>query len=175
MLDAVRKYVEAGREAITPKKAEELARALARQGQARADQVQQLAKDLAEWSRKSSERWREAIKGEVQKQVSKAGVATKDEIESLKRRIRRLESEAKPAARTSAATAPKPPAAKPPAAKPAGAKPAGAKPAGAKPPAAKPARKSSAGAPGATPGGPTATGPTPGGTGGTGGGTTPGL
>jgi len=100
MLDAVRKYVEAGREALTPKKAEELARALAKQGQARADQVQQLAKDLAEWSKKNSERFRETIRSEVHKQLSKAGVATKDEVSSLKRRIRELESKAKAGAKS---------------------------------------------------------------------------
>jgi polyhydroxyalkanoate synthesis regulator phasin len=97
MLDTVRRYVEAGREALTPKKAEELARALVQQGQARADQAGRIARDLVEWSRKSSERLREAIGQEVKKQMSKAGVATKDEIESLKRRIRELESQAKTA------------------------------------------------------------------------------
>ena len=95
MLDTVRRYVEAGREALTPKKAEELARALVQQGQARADQAGKIARDLVEWSRKSSERLRDAIGEEVKKQMSKAGVATKDEIESLKRRIRELESQAK--------------------------------------------------------------------------------
>ncbi|MGH2684070.1 MAG: hypothetical protein ACRDJP_01200, partial [Actinomycetota bacterium] len=84
MLDTVRKYVEAGREALTPKKAEELARALAKEGQARADQVQQLAKDLAEWSKKSSERLATSIRREVRKQFDRAGVATKDDVESLK-------------------------------------------------------------------------------------------
>lgn len=102
MLDTVRRYVEAGREALTPKRAEELARALVQQGQARADQAGSVARDLIEWSRKSSERLREAIGHEVKKQIAKAGVATKDEVESLKRRIRELESQAKRA--SSAAT-----------------------------------------------------------------------
>ena len=104
MLDTVRRYVEAGREALTPKKAEEIARALVQQGQARADQAGNVARDLLEWSRRSSERLRDAIGQEVKKQMAKAGVATKDEIESLKRRIRELESRAKttPAPRTTA-------------------------------------------------------------------------
>jgi polyhydroxyalkanoate synthesis regulator phasin len=91
MLDAVRRYVEAGRDALTPKKAEELARALIKQGQARADQAGRLARDLVEWSRKNSERFRDTIRHEVKKQMSKAGVATKQEVDSLKRRIRELE------------------------------------------------------------------------------------
>jgi polyhydroxyalkanoate synthesis regulator phasin len=102
MLDAVRRYVEAGRDALTPKKAEELARALVKQGQARADQAGRLARDLVEWSRKNSERFRDTIRHEVQKQMSKAGVATKGEVDALKRRIRELESRkrAAPAGRT---------------------------------------------------------------------------
>ena len=102
MLDTVRKYVEAGREALTPKKADELARALVQQGQARADQAGKIARDLVDWSRKSSQRLLETIRHEVQKQMSRAGVATKEEVEALKRRIRELESAAK--GKTSAAT-----------------------------------------------------------------------
>ena len=47
MLDAVRRYVEAGREALTPERAEELARTLVREGQARRDQVSHLARGAA--------------------------------------------------------------------------------------------------------------------------------
>jgi polyhydroxyalkanoate synthesis regulator phasin len=104
MLDTVRKYVEAGREALTPKKAEELARALIEQGQARADQAGRIARDLIDWSRKNSEQLLDTIRHEVQKQMSKAGVATKDEVESLKRRIRELESQKKAASPRRATT-----------------------------------------------------------------------
>ena len=95
MLDTVRRYVEAGREVLTPGKAEELARALIQQGQARADQAGRVARDLIEWSRKNSERFRDTVRHEVQKQLSKAGVASKEEVDGLKRRIRELESAAK--------------------------------------------------------------------------------
>ncbi len=112
MLDTVRRYVEAGREALTPKKAEELARALVQQGQVRADQAGRIARDLVEWSRKSSERLRESIRHEVQKQMSKTGVATKEEVDALKRRIRELESQAKLQAKSQAKTRAKAPAAR---------------------------------------------------------------
>lgn len=102
MLDAVRRYVEAGREALTPKRAEELARSLVREGQARKDQVARLAGDLLSWSRKSSERFRDTIRREVKRQIDRSGVATKDDIESLKRRVRKLEGGAKAPARKSA-------------------------------------------------------------------------
>lgn len=106
MLDAVRKYVDAGREALTPKRAEELARALVKEGQARRDQASRLARDLMDWSRKSSERLRESIRREVTAQISRAGLATKSDVESLKRRIRKLESARKtPARKTSSRTA----------------------------------------------------------------------
>jgi polyhydroxyalkanoate synthesis regulator phasin len=92
MLDTVRRYVEAGREALTPRKAEELARALTKEGQARRDQVTTVARDLVEWSRKNSERLLATIRAEVKRQLARTGVATKDDIESLKQRIRKLEA-----------------------------------------------------------------------------------
>ena len=103
MLDALRKFVEAGREALTPEKAEELARALVKEGQARRDQAARLARDLTTWSRRSSERLMAAIRAEVKDQISKAGLATKDEVEGLKRRIRKLESSGAPARKATTA------------------------------------------------------------------------
>jgi polyhydroxyalkanoate synthesis regulator phasin len=103
MLDAVRRYVEAGREALTPQRAEELARSLVKEGQARKDQAAQLARDLLEWSRKNSERLRETIGREVTKQIGRAGLATTAEVESLKRRIRKLESTRTTSAKKSSA------------------------------------------------------------------------
>jgi polyhydroxyalkanoate synthesis regulator phasin len=95
MLDAVRKYVEAGREALTPKKAEELARSLVKQGEVRREQAARLTADLLEWSRRNSERLRSTIAREVKKQLGRAGLATKAEVEALRRRVRKLESSRK--------------------------------------------------------------------------------
>lgn len=92
MLDAIRRYVEAGREALTPKKAEELAKTLVKEGQARRERAGKVAKDFLKWSRENSERLLELVRGEVKKQIARAGLATKDELESVKRRIRKLES-----------------------------------------------------------------------------------
>jgi polyhydroxyalkanoate synthesis regulator phasin len=103
MLDAVRRYVEAGREALTPKRAEELARSLVREGQARREQVGNLTRDLLHWSRKSSERLRDTIRREVTRQISRAGLATKDDVEGLKRRIRKLETAGRSPARKTTA------------------------------------------------------------------------
>jgi polyhydroxyalkanoate synthesis regulator phasin len=89
--DTVRKYVEAGRERLSPKKAEDLARSLARQGEIRRDQVAKLTRDLVDWSRKNSERLAKIIRSEVKRQMSRTGVATKSEVEALRRRVRDLE------------------------------------------------------------------------------------
>lgn len=120
MLDAVRKYVEAGREALTPQKAESLARALVKQGQARRDQAGKVARDLMEWSRRNSERLTGTIRREVKKQIERSGVATKDDVEALKRRIRELERAGGAAAASASAEAP---AASPSAASPSATKP----------------------------------------------------
>ena len=106
--DTVRKYVEAGREALSPKKAEDLARSMAKQGEVRRDQVSKLARDLTDWSRRNSERLVELIRGEVKRQMSRTGVATKDEVEALKRRVRELErgSPKSPTAKRSTRKAP---------------------------------------------------------------------
>jgi polyhydroxyalkanoate synthesis regulator phasin len=104
MLDAVRRLVEAGREALTPEKAEELARTLVKEGQARLDQMARLARDLSAWSRRNSDRLMASIRAEVKAQIPKAGLATKGEMEALKRRVRKLESASRaPAKRASAA------------------------------------------------------------------------
>jgi polyhydroxyalkanoate synthesis regulator phasin len=107
MLDAFRRIVEAGREALTPERAEELARAFVREGQARRDQAARLARELSTWSRRNSERFMSSIRAEVRNQISKAGLATKEDVEGLKRRIRKLESAstAKRAARKKASSA----------------------------------------------------------------------
>jgi hypothetical protein len=77
MLDVVRRYVDVGRETLRQVPPDELARG------------------VAAWSRRNAERLVETIRAEVKKQISRAGLATKDDIESLKRRVRKLESAAK--------------------------------------------------------------------------------
>jgi polyhydroxyalkanoate synthesis regulator phasin len=91
MLDVVRRYVEAGREALTPSKAQDMAEALAKRGEAGRDQVASVARQLLEWSRRSSDRFRETVRREVRKQIARSGLATKDEVEALRRRVRDLE------------------------------------------------------------------------------------
>jgi polyhydroxyalkanoate synthesis regulator phasin len=91
MLETVRRYVEASRDALTPKKAEEIARSLVKRGQIRRDQATRLARDLVEWSRKNRDRFLGTVQREVKRQITNLGVASKDEVASLKRRVRDLE------------------------------------------------------------------------------------
>jgi polyhydroxyalkanoate synthesis regulator phasin len=91
MLDALRKYVEAGMGALPSKRAEALARKLVEQGQAGKEQVGRVTRELVEWSRKSGERLAGLIRREVRKQVTALGVASKSEVEALKKRVAELE------------------------------------------------------------------------------------
>jgi polyhydroxyalkanoate synthesis regulator phasin len=99
----VRKYMEAAVGKLTPARAQELARSLL-QGQGK-DQVAKAAQDLLEWSNKNRQRIVELVRSEVRAQLSAIGVATKDEVDALKKRVRELErgAGAKAAARKPAA------------------------------------------------------------------------
>jgi polyhydroxyalkanoate synthesis regulator phasin len=95
MLETVRKYVEAGMEALSSKRAEELAKGLVKQGEARKEQVGKVARELAEWSKKSRERLAEVVQREVKKQVDGLGLATKKDVDALKKRVKSLEGKAR--------------------------------------------------------------------------------
>jgi polyhydroxyalkanoate synthesis regulator phasin len=86
----VRRLVEAGLGALTPSRARDLARSLA-QGQP-LEQVNRLARDLMEWSRASRERLTETVSREVRRQVKGLGIATKDDLDALRKRVRELET-----------------------------------------------------------------------------------
>ena len=85
----MRRYVEATLEKMTPAKAQEMARSVM-QGQGR-EQVQKFAQDLMDWSNKNRERLTELIRSEVRGQLKSLGVATRDDLDDLKRRVRALE------------------------------------------------------------------------------------
>jgi polyhydroxyalkanoate synthesis regulator phasin len=100
----VRGFVEAGMEAVsgvlTPSKARELARSMTG-----GEGVNRVAQDLLEWSQRSREWITEAVAKEVKRQLSSLGIATRDDLDALKKRVRELEraSGAKRPARKTAA------------------------------------------------------------------------
>jgi polyhydroxyalkanoate synthesis regulator phasin len=100
MIEDMRRYVEAGLGSLTPAKAREMAQSL-RRGQG-TEQVNRLAGTLMDWSRRSRERISELVQAEVRRQLRAVGVATRDDLDALRKRVRDLEkaSAASPSARS---------------------------------------------------------------------------
>ncbi|HVM10892.1 MAG TPA: hypothetical protein VM638_00265 [Actinomycetota bacterium] len=99
----MRRYVEAGMGVLSSRRAEELARKMVEQGQTGKDQVTKVARDLIDWSKKNGERLAKQVRSEVRKQIVALGVATKSDVETLRRRIDKLEGRGS-AARSTGAT-----------------------------------------------------------------------
>ena len=107
MLDGVRKFVRERLDKLSSRRPEELARTLAERGQARKEQATRIARDVVEWSKKNREVIADVVQRGVRQQIARLGVATKDEVNSLRKRVRDLEGEARPkkaAARKTPAT-----------------------------------------------------------------------
>ena len=91
----IRKLMEGAVGRLSPAKAQELAKSL-KQGQGK-EQVQKAAHDLLEWSNKNRQRITEVVRTEVKSQLGTMGVASKDELDALKKRVRELERAQAPA------------------------------------------------------------------------------
>jgi polyhydroxyalkanoate synthesis regulator phasin len=87
--DVFRRYLEAGMEftQLTQRRAEALVRDLVKSGEVQAEQAQAMVAELVERSRKNSDRLLEQVRAEIRKQFKALGVATKDDIARLERRI----------------------------------------------------------------------------------------
>jgi polyhydroxyalkanoate synthesis regulator phasin len=89
VLDQIREYMEAAIGKLSPAKAQDLAKSLTK-GQGR-DQVTKTAKDLLAWSNKNRERLTSMVQTEVKSQLKTIGVASRDEVDALRKRVRELE------------------------------------------------------------------------------------
>jgi polyhydroxyalkanoate synthesis regulator phasin len=89
VLDQIREYMEAAIGKLSPAKAQDLAKSLTK-GQGR-DQVTKTAKDLLAWSNKNKERLTSMVQTEVKSQLKTIGVASRDEVDALRKRVRELE------------------------------------------------------------------------------------
>jgi len=89
VLEQVREYMEAAIGKLSPAKAQDLAKSLTK-GQGR-DQVTKTAKDLLAWSNKNKERLTSMVQTEVKSQLKTIGVASRDEVDALRKRVRELE------------------------------------------------------------------------------------
>jgi len=89
----VRAVVEAGVSAVsgalTPSRARDLARSIA-QGEG-VEQINRVAQDLLDWSQRSREWISEIVQREVKRQLSSAGIATREDLDALRKRVRDLE------------------------------------------------------------------------------------
>jgi polyhydroxyalkanoate synthesis regulator phasin len=90
LIDDVWKTIEATLGNLTPAKARELAKNLAEPGAAK-EQVAKTAADLMEWSQHNRERIRGIVTREISDQVSNLGLASRTEVDALKKRVRELE------------------------------------------------------------------------------------
>lgn len=106
MFEDVRKYIEAAIETLSPAKAQQLAKQLL-EPDARKEQVAKAAQELLEWSQHNRDRLRDFVGREVRDQLAAVGVATRSEVDGLKKRVRELERAAGKTAsgRTKAASA----------------------------------------------------------------------
>ena len=100
MLEDVRKnvfgFVEAGMAAVsgalTPARAREMARSITTgEGPKQANRI---AQELLEWSQRSREWITEAVAREVKRQLATVGIATKEDLDALRKRVRELERSA---------------------------------------------------------------------------------
>jgi len=89
VLEQIREYMEAAIGKLSPAKAQDLAKSLTK-GEGR-DQVTKTAKDLLAWSNKNRERLTNVVQTEVKSQLKTIGVASRDEVDALRKRVRELE------------------------------------------------------------------------------------
>ena len=99
----VRRYFEGAVGNLSPSGARDMAKSLVEQAQGFAGQspgevagqvaaqVREIAQQLLEWSQQSRGHVMELIQREVRKQLGAVGVATKDDIDALRKRVRELE------------------------------------------------------------------------------------
>ena len=95
MREALKNYLElaTGFTDLTRQRATAAAKALVAQGEATAEQVTALAEDLLQQSRANREAVAALVKYEVDRTLSRVGLATSDEVGELSKRVRSLEAQ----------------------------------------------------------------------------------
>jgi polyhydroxyalkanoate synthesis regulator phasin len=109
MLEVVRNAIRmAAVVAEVPRKqAERFARQLARSGEVSASQVSSIAEDIVRRSRQNADMIRTLVTSEIRRQVRLLGLASRDDVDALARRVRKLEAKAS-SLRPAAARKPQP-------------------------------------------------------------------
>ena len=89
-VDDMRKALEATIGNLTPARAQERAKGFLEPGAAK-EQIAKTAADMMEWSQRNRQRLRSGIQDEIKVQMRQMGVATQDELDALRKRVRELE------------------------------------------------------------------------------------
>ncbi len=92
-LDDLRRALEAAIGNMTPARAQELAKSFLEPGAAK-EQVAKTAADILDWSQRNRERLTDVIRREVADQMKQVGVATQDDLDTVRKRVRELERRA---------------------------------------------------------------------------------
>ncbi len=123
----VRKTIETSMGNLSTTRAQEIAKSVLDKDAAK-DQVSKTAADLMEWSQRNRTKLVELVRGEVRDQLRQMGIATEEEVNALRKRVRDLERTARATGargggdKTGAKTTAKTTARKPASAKPAASK-----------------------------------------------------
>ena len=92
-VDDLRRALEAAIGNMTPARAQELAKSFLEPGAAK-EQVAKTAADILDWSQRNRERLTDVIRHEVADQMKQVGVATQDDLDTVRKRVRELERRA---------------------------------------------------------------------------------
>jgi BMFP domain-containing protein YqiC len=109
MLDDMKRYVKAGLEALAPQGADEVGGALLARAQEFAAQMSTLAGAFVQWSAEARASILHEVRDLVARQIEEMGVATKHDVDTLRKRLDRLEAratESKPSASTRSSATP---------------------------------------------------------------------
>ena len=93
-LQDVRKTIEGSLGNLTPTRAQDIAKGMLDRDAAQ-EQVAKTAADLMDWSNRNRTRISSMIRNEVRAQLKQSGVATEEELNALRKRVRDLERAAK--------------------------------------------------------------------------------
>jgi len=87
--DLLKRYLDAGVAftQMTRQRAEAIVRDLVKAGEVQSDQAQQTVQELVDRSRENTERLIEIVRKEMREQVGNLGLATRDDIVRLEKRI----------------------------------------------------------------------------------------
>ena len=106
MLDLVRRYVDslAGMSEMPRDRAEKLVRELAKRGEVRVRDIQRTTQELVDRSMRNRQELVRLIQKEIKRQIASLGVASREDVDKLAKRVKDLERSGRRAAGPSGTT-----------------------------------------------------------------------